>query len=236
MMQKYEGDESPLANGVQMFKTKRTSTGRFKGASQRFSKCAPSNRAARGWACGRRVLYCIFSLYTLCAPKQPYWVIGPNSFSETPETLAFFETQNHFSKLKTPSSTVIWFTLHQSIRNCPVLRNGLVEISTLGQWKNALHSYNIPGMCGKFGLRNDWSKRLLGFESECNRKVPNIGTLNIINIVFFWFYDVLIVSLLKEKGITALMPPPNTHITPPPPPVEDYQVGTGLHGLMGWPF
>ena len=28
----------------------------------------------------------------------------------------------------------------------------------------------------------------------------------------------------QEKGIAALMPPSNTHITQPPPPVEDYQV------------
>ncbi|CAK9101443.1 Peptidyl-prolyl cis-trans isomerase FKBP8 (PPIase FKBP8) (FK506-binding protein 8) (FKBP-8) (Rotamase) [Durusdinium trenchii] len=32
----------------------------------------------------------------------------------------------------------------------------------------------------------------------------------------------------EEKGVTALMPPPNTHVTPPPPPVEDYQVPSFL--------
>lgn len=32
----------------------------------------------------------------------------------------------------------------------------------------------------------------------------------------------------EEKGIAALMPPSNTHITQPPPPVEDYQVPSFL--------
>ena len=41
----------------------------------------------------------------------------------------------------------------------------------------------------------------------------------------------------EEKGIAALMPPSNTHITQPPPPVEDYQVGRYIFcelGICAW--
>lgn len=42
------------------------------------------------------------------------------------------------------------------------------------------------------------------------------------------FRDVRLQTGPEEKGITAFMPPQNSHITPAPPPVEDYQALNSL--------